>query len=70
MLEPDCEDYGQAVVYKGSVPRHPASWSLDGHHEMETGKVTRTRTRTRTRTLTLPLTPTLTLTLTLTLPYT
>ena len=39
MLEPDCEDYGQAVIYKGSIPRHPASWSLDGHHEMETGKV-------------------------------
>jgi len=39
LLEPDCEDYGQAVIYKGSIPRHPASWSLDGHHKMETGKV-------------------------------
>eukprot|EP00588_Corethron_pennatum_P014159 CAMPEP_0194267384 /NCGR_PEP_ID=MMETSP0169-20130528/1905_1 /TAXON_ID=218684 /ORGANISM="Corethron pennatum, Strain L29A3" /LENGTH=364 /DNA_ID=CAMNT_0039008209 /DNA_START=37 /DNA_END=1131 /DNA_ORIENTATION=+ len=38
-LEPHCEDYGQAVVYKGTVPRHPASYVLDNHHEMETGRV-------------------------------
>jgi len=39
MLEPDCEDYGQAVVYKGTVPRHASGWRLDGHHFMEKGKV-------------------------------
>jgi SAM-dependent methyltransferase len=39
VLEPDCEDYGQAVVYKGTIPRHPNAWSLDDHHTMETGKV-------------------------------
>ena len=33
------QDYGQAVIYKGSIPRHPDSWRLDGHHTMETGKV-------------------------------
>jgi len=38
-LEPACEDYGQAVVYKGTIPRHPTGWSLDDHHYMETGKV-------------------------------
>merc|ERR1712216_846963 len=38
-LEPDCEDYGQAVVYKGTIDRHPNAWSLDDHHTMETGKV-------------------------------
>ena len=38
-FEPDCEDYGQAVIYKGTVPLHPAGWALDGHHYMETGKV-------------------------------
>ena len=38
-LEPACEDYGQAVVYKGTIPRYPTGWSLDDHHYMETGKV-------------------------------
>lgn len=38
-LEPACEDYGQAVIYKGTIPRHPSGWSLDDHHYMETGKV-------------------------------
>ena len=38
-LEPDCEDYGQAVVYKGTIDRHPHAWSLDDHHTMEKGKV-------------------------------
>jgi len=38
-LEPDCEDYGQAVVYKGTIGRHPHAWSLDDHHTMETGKI-------------------------------
>lgn len=38
-LEPACEDYGQAVIYKGSVPHCPHAFRLDGHHEMATGKV-------------------------------
>jgi len=38
-LEGDCEDYGQAVVYKGTIERCPGAWSLDNHHTMETGKV-------------------------------
>ena len=38
-LEGDCEDYGQAVVYKGTIPRAPNAWTLDSHHTIETGKV-------------------------------
>ncbi len=38
-LEPACEDYGQAVIYKGTVPHAPHSFVLDDHHEMPTGKV-------------------------------
>ena len=38
-LESDCEDYGQAVVYKGTIDRHPHGWALDNHHFMETGKI-------------------------------
>eukprot|EP00934_Nitzschia_sp_Nitz4_P006751 Nitzschia sp. Nitz4//scaffold79_size90958//82892//84188//NITZ4_005040-RA/size90958-processed-gene-0.21-mRNA-1//1//CDS//3329558294//6741//frame0 len=38
-LEPSCEDYGQAVIYKGTIPRYPSSWLLDKHHNFETGKV-------------------------------
>jgi SAM-dependent methyltransferase len=38
-LESHCEDYGQAVIYKGTVKRCPDSFLLDGHHEIETGKV-------------------------------
>mmetsp|Transcript_3375 Transcript_3375/g.4883 ORF Transcript_3375/g.4883 Transcript_3375/m.4883 type:complete len:378 (+) Transcript_3375:75-1208(+) len=38
-FEPACEDYGQAVVYKGTIGQHADSWKLDDHHEMETGKV-------------------------------
>ena len=38
-LEPFCEDYGQAVIYKGSIPRCESGWKLDDHHYMETGKV-------------------------------
>ena len=39
-LEPYCEDYGQAVIYKGTIgPGYESVWSLDGHHTMETGKV-------------------------------
>jgi SAM-dependent methyltransferase len=38
-LEADCEDYGQAVIYKGTVPDCPEAFSLDGHHCIETGRV-------------------------------
>jgi arsenite methyltransferase len=38
-LEPACEDYGQAVIYRGSLDQHPNAFELDQHHRMETGKV-------------------------------
>ena len=38
-LEPFCEDYGQAVIYKGSIEHQAHSFSLDKHHHIETGKV-------------------------------
>jgi SAM-dependent methyltransferase len=38
-LESACEDYGQAVVYRGSIPEQPDHFVLDKHHVIETGKV-------------------------------
>jgi arsenite methyltransferase len=38
-LEPACEDYGQAVIYKGTVAHHPAQFVLDKHHVIPAGKV-------------------------------
>ena len=38
-LEPACEDYGQAVIYKGTIPEQPQAFALDGHHPIERGKV-------------------------------
>ncbi|MEM6307796.1 MAG: methyltransferase domain-containing protein, partial [Pseudomonadota bacterium] len=38
-LESDCEDYGQAVIYKGTIENCPHALPLDGHHVIETGKV-------------------------------
>jgi len=38
-LESHCEDYGQAVIYKGTIPRCEDAYVLDGHHKIETGKV-------------------------------
>ena len=38
-LEPDCEDYGQAVIYLGTIDNHPNYWNLDGHHRMWKNKV-------------------------------
>lgn len=38
-LESHCEDYGQAVIYKGTVENLPQAFSLDKHHWIETGKV-------------------------------
>jgi SAM-dependent methyltransferase len=38
-LEPDCEEYGQAVIYHGTVSECPDVFVLDKHHSIETGKV-------------------------------
>jgi len=38
-LESHCEDYGQAVIYKGTVPFCSDGFKLDDHHFIETGKV-------------------------------
>lgn len=38
-LEPACEDFGQAVRYKGSIAHHPDKFKLDEHHIIETGKM-------------------------------
>jgi SAM-dependent methyltransferase len=38
-LEPDCEDYGQAVIYKGSITTCPNMFDLDDHHRFLTNKV-------------------------------
>lgn len=38
-LESACEDYGQAVIYRGSVPGQAHAFALDRHHHIETGRV-------------------------------
>ena len=38
-LEPACEDYGHAVIYKGTIPGQADAFALDGHHLIERGKV-------------------------------
>lgn len=38
-LETACEDYGQAVIYRGTIPQHPDRFSLDKHHHIEAGRV-------------------------------
>jgi arsenite methyltransferase len=38
-LESDCEDYGQAVVYRGSIAQHAQAFVLDKHHRIEAGRV-------------------------------
>ncbi|MGA8515407.1 MAG: methyltransferase domain-containing protein [Burkholderiaceae bacterium] len=38
-LETACEDYGQAVVYKGTIADNPDRFVLDKHHSIETGRV-------------------------------
>jgi len=38
-LEPACEDYGQAVRYKGTIADAPREFRLDGHHRFETGRI-------------------------------
>lgn len=38
-LESSCEDYGQAVVYRGGIRAHGAELVLDKHHHIESGRV-------------------------------
>ena len=38
-LEDACEDHGQAVIYRGTIPHHPHRFDLDSHHAIETGRV-------------------------------
>jgi arsenite methyltransferase len=38
-LETACEDYGQAVIYKGGIPEAPHTFNLDGHHAIAKGHV-------------------------------
>ena len=38
-LEDACEDHGQAVIYRGTIPAHPHHYRLDKHHRFATGAV-------------------------------
>jgi arsenite methyltransferase len=38
-LESDCEDYGQAVAYKGNIKESGHAFDLDDHHNFPKGKV-------------------------------
>jgi len=38
-LESDCEDYGQAVAYKGTMQGQAEAFNLDDHHKFLKGKV-------------------------------
>lgn len=38
-LEPACEDFGQAVTYKGTIEQAPSFWKLDKGHVFEAGKI-------------------------------
>jgi len=38
-LESDCEDYGQAVAYKGGIDEEMLSFKLDEHHVFPKGKI-------------------------------
>ena len=38
-LEVACEDYGQAVIYKGTIKNNQNSFLLDKHHRMEYKKI-------------------------------
>jgi arsenite methyltransferase len=38
-LEDACEDHGQAVVYRGTIPHHPHRFHLDAHHALDTGRI-------------------------------
>lgn len=38
-LESHCEDYGQAVIYRGGISHHDDVFLLDAHHAIEKGRV-------------------------------
>jgi arsenite methyltransferase len=38
MLEPDCEDYGQVAVYKGTIEGYEHEYTLDQGHTFEAGR--------------------------------
>ena len=38
-LEDACEDHGQAVIYRGSIPSAPSRLDFDKHHAIEAGRV-------------------------------
>jgi len=38
-LESACEDYGQAVIYRGTIPEHAHRFVLDRHHDIEVGRI-------------------------------
>jgi len=38
-LEDACEDHGQAVIYRGTIPGYPHRLPFDKHHAIETGRV-------------------------------
>ncbi len=38
-LEDACEDYGQAVIYKGTIAESPHQFELDSHHLIEKGRI-------------------------------
>ncbi len=38
-LESNCEDYGQAVIYQGSIADNDTKFILDKHHHIDTGHI-------------------------------
>ena len=38
-LEPQCEDYWEAVSYRGILPGAAGTFRLDNHHSMEAGRI-------------------------------
>jgi hypothetical protein len=38
-LEDACEDHGQAVIYRGTIPECPQRLDFDKHHSIEAGRV-------------------------------
>jgi arsenite methyltransferase len=38
-LEDACEDHGQAVIYRGTIPEQAHEFTLDAHHAIETGRI-------------------------------
>lgn len=37
-MEDRCEDYGQSVIYRGTIPQHPKIFPLDPGHKFELGR--------------------------------